>query len=282
MPRKYTPLRIHVWGGLGSQLFAIALSMEISRKYPSRKIKLVLHSSGVTKRSPEICELFPEFDYQIVDDFRTRETHDSQVRSFSINKILRATFRNLALFTALLAEENNGHSRKVRRWTLSIRGHYFHRSINEDFVALLRGRLENIASINVEKFRQETVIHYRLGDLLELSNKSNVNPNRIRNAVLQNLQTSEVTIFSDSTEKALTLLKGGLSDIRLVPGDLSALNILWAASSAGTFIGTSSKISYWICILRFSRDRHLQSFLPKEDKLIIDTISIVKSDIQYY
>jgi hypothetical protein len=282
MLNKYPPLQIHVWGGLGSQLFAVAATFEISKRFPNRELILVIHSSGVTKRKPEIYELFPQFKYLEVDDFTTRETHDSQVRYFSLRSMYRALLRNVAIFTGLLAEENNGRYRKVHKWTLSVRGHYFHRSVDKDFLMLLGKRLAEVAGINIKEFQQKTVLHYRLGDLLVLKNKSNIDPKRIVNVISGLTDKSEVTVFSDSPEKATSLLKAASLGANIVTEDFSSANAIWAASHAKTFIGTSSKISYWIYLLRLFHDKHSRNFMADEDKKIVSTISSGETHVQYY
>ena len=68
------PLRVHCWGGLGSQLYALAVAYDLQRKYPKRKIKLLLHTGGVTKRVSELdfidsigFEIIQISDFQIPD-----------------------------------------------------------------------------------------------------------------------------------------------------------------------------------------------------------------------
>lgn len=282
MLKKFPPLRIHVWGGLGSQLFAVALTLDISKRFPNRELMLVLHSSGVTKRGPEIYELFPQFSYLEVDDFTTRKTHDSQVEYFSLQSVYRRLLRNCAIFAGFLAEENDGHSRKVHRWTLSVRGHYFHRIVDTDFLMLLDKRLDEVAGINIEEFRIKTVLHYRLGDLLELTNKSNIDPNRIVNVILAMKENSEVTLFSDTPEKAISLLKADSLECNIVTGYFSPVNTIWAASHAKTFIGTSSKISFWICLLRLLNDQQSRNYMAEEDKKILSALSLDETNVQYY
>lgn len=278
----YPPLRIHVWGGLGSQLFAVAATLEISKRFPNRKLILVLHSSGVTKRSPEIYELFPQYKYLEVDDFTTRETHGLQVRYCSLRSMYRALLRNAAIFTGFLAEENNGCNRKVHKWTLSVRGHYFHRRVDNEFLALLGNRLEQVTGINIEEFKHKTVLHYRLGDLLELKNKSNIDPSRVVKVLSEMDNEPEITVFSDSPAKAISLLKATSLRTNIVTENFSSVNTIWAATHAKTFVGTSSKISYWICLLRLFHDRQSRNLMANEDKRIIGTICSGHTHVRYY
>ena len=47
-------LRVHSWGGFGSQLFAAHAILRIQKLFPYRRIKVIIHSSGVTKRTKEV------------------------------------------------------------------------------------------------------------------------------------------------------------------------------------------------------------------------------------
>ena len=68
---KSLTLRVHCWGGLGSQLFALAHAYELRRKFPNRKILLLLHTSGETERYSELGFLGnSEFKIQQVKDFK--------------------------------------------------------------------------------------------------------------------------------------------------------------------------------------------------------------------
>ena len=63
------PIRIHCWGGLGSQLYAWALFERLSIRFPKRKLRLVLHTSGVTRRASDLNDLFSVDELITLDDF---------------------------------------------------------------------------------------------------------------------------------------------------------------------------------------------------------------------
>lgn len=278
----FPPLRIHIWGGLGSQLFAIALAFKIKNDFPKRELLLVLHSSGVTRRRPEVCELFPEFTYLEVDDFSDREIHDSNAASTSLKSTFKIFLKNFVTSTGLLAEENDGKTRIARRWTLSVRGHYFHREVNQEFILTLISRLEKLSKINIGVYREKIILHYRLGDLLELTNKTIINPQRIAKILLEEFEGREVTIFSDSPETAISLLKADTRGIQLGFDDLNTTNTIWAASNANVFFGTSSKVSYWIVLLRFMLDKNSKNFIPLEDRGVIAQLAPEETNAQFY
>jgi hypothetical protein len=282
MPKQYPSLRVHIWGGLGSQLFAMALAFELQRKFPKRQLLLVLHSSGVTKRAPEICGLFPEFNYLEVDDFSSRHSHDSRTSKNSLKSIFIRFARKWSICIGVLAEENDGRTRKVRKWTFSVRGHYFHRQIDQEFLVLLGSRLEDYLKVDTDKYLGDTILHYRLGDLLELSNKTYIDPKRIAKVLSRESEEAQVRIFSDSPEKAISLLRDFSPDLNLESEDLKTPSAIWAAAHSETFVGTSSKISYWVLLLRFLYKPQAKNFMPNEDKRIIDTIASEVKNVQFF
>jgi hypothetical protein len=67
--RPFNKIYVHCWGGLGSQLFAYSISEYLHEKYPKKGIRLVLHTSGVTKRTPAIKFVGQKFQIILKDDF---------------------------------------------------------------------------------------------------------------------------------------------------------------------------------------------------------------------
>ena len=282
MRRKYPPLKIHVWGGLGSQLFAVALVFSLKNRFPRRELLIVLHSSGVTRRSPEVVNLFPEFNYIEVDDFSGRISHDSEILRKSPKNSVRKIARFLALSFGLLAEENDGKTRKTYPWTLSVRGHYFHRSISHLFIQKLASRLEETCAPNISLLKHEAAVHYRLGDLLELSNKKPIESERI-SEVLRGLKIVQViTVLSDSPVKALSLLKESSKGESLQVLNLKTPETILVASRSNFFVGTSSKISYWITLIRLPNSPENSTYMPNEDADILKIVSTNSNNILFY
>lgn len=275
-------MRIHAWGGLGSQLFAVALASDISRRFPERKLVIVLHSSGVTKRGPEVCEVFPEFKYFEVDDFSNRKNHDSKLKNRSFKKLIRRLLRFSALFMGLIAEENDCNSKLAHRWTFSIRGHYSHRQIGNNFLAELKKRLSQLSKLEASNYNTTAVIHYRLGDLLELTNKNPIAVERILYVVSQFTEMESVTVLSDSPQRVHRLLESFPSVHEFQIQELTTVQTIWAATQAKVFIGTSSKISYWAVLLRLHQKESLQNFMPSEDKGILRVISSNLVNVDFY
>ena len=275
-------LKIHVWGGLGSQLFAIALAFQLTRKFPKREIVMVLHSGGVTKRLPEIYELFPEFVYEKIDDFSIAEGIRARTGFQTLQGFTHKLLRLAALSTGLLAEENDAVSRKVRFWTLSVRGHYFHRKVEYEFLNVLYQRLEQRFGGRNQNYSKNLILHYRLGDLLELANKSALQPSRIVQAITQNENFGEILVLSDSPGKAVSMLSKASDSLTFQTEPLASSPTLFAASQANVFLGTSSKISYWIILLRITCSNKRKNIMPYEDKIIFQKLLGGSEGIKYY
>ena len=82
---SFIPIRVHCWGGLGSQLYALSTAYDLKIKYPKRKIKLVLHTGGVTKRVSEL-DFIPTSDFDLIqiNDFQARS--NDYINQVKLNK----------------------------------------------------------------------------------------------------------------------------------------------------------------------------------------------------
>lgn len=262
--RFFPKLKIHIWGGLGSQLFALALAYELRKKYPFRNLVLVFHTSGVTKRIPELAEISHEFCSEYRDDFaavRNLVQDDKDLITFVKHTIGKLLYRSGLVATA----NNDSECQNLKPWVLQLRGHYSYRSISDYFLFSL---LKNLSVLNTDSFSTHTsvcFVHYRLGDLTTLAEKNPIDRNRLLSetkAVIALYSPTEIYVSSDSPELAglgLSSEFGVAEQMVEVPTVLAlALGI-----KARYFVGTSSKVSFWICILR-ARCLALPSSMPAE------------------
>ncbi len=254
----FFPLRIHTWGGLGSQLFAIELAQFLGNKYPNRKLTIFLHTGGVTRREPEIAALFPNFKYVFVDDF-SNERSSSRIQKSSsgmqFRNIFRSTARKSMEILGLIATCNDDKSvQSIRPWVLSLRGHYSYRTINPDFLTLLKQLVELKMDTSFPLPRNYCAIHYRLGDLLTLAEKQPIAEESIRYEVSRVLSTHKfdsLIVLSDSPTEASSRLSG-IGELEILSPDLGTIDVIATSLLATYFIGTSSKISFWIAAVRSS------------------------------
>lgn len=280
---KDRKVQVHCWGGLGSQLFALALIYDLQVRFPQKNFLLILHSNGVTRRTQEISSLpfVPAYEFQ--DDFVVA---DRMSESTARAKTFRIFARKVLLMLGFLAEANDdsGYA-SVRPWVRQIRGHYSRRLISLDFVRLLDSYLE-------KQFRSEIKspyalsVHYRLGDLLNLNEKNPIKPERLAKEIChaQVIYPGTAILYSDSAQEAKLFLSSlGIKKLEISSGN-SSFEVLKFAQSSEYFIGTSSKISYWVVLLRAIKKSSQFSLMPATDKSNLEPL--VNSDgrqlIEYY
>ena len=270
---------IHCWGGLGSQMYAWALFERMQVKFPNKKFKLIFHTGGVTKRLPDLESLFAKNEKDFVQDF---ESNEDSISSKSSNKKLGSTIKKsftratkqVLLSTGFVASANNElEFSKLKPCVISVRGHYSELRIDLETILLMKTRAEksgNNFKINLKQNKALDVLHYRLGDLLSLVEKSPIDIKRITNAIQEAKAgtTCDLWVLSDSPSQAVELLQRENQEIRvkLDDGSLDAWQSLMAMSNANIFIGTSSKLSIWAIIFRALLLEEAPSYISKEVK----------------
>jgi hypothetical protein len=250
---NYIPLRIHCWGGLGSQLYALSTAYDLKIKFPKRKIKLVLHTGGVTKRLSEL-DFIHNIDFEIIqlNDFQIQDKEYKNLVESNKIRLRKFLIKILYFFNFIVSLDSNLDFDKVYPWTVSTRGHYFNRTVSPDFYSYL---LKHIMQEKkpLKRSQIEIAIHYRMGDLLSLSTKSISPPNKIIDIINQIKKGGNnlvINAYSDSPQIAKeTLINAGLTD-RLEIKDLPTIDVIRACIGANYFIGTSSKVSLWIVNIR--------------------------------
>ena len=187
-------LRVHCWGGLGSQLYAWALLEDLVHDFPNRKVKLVLHNSGVTKRQSDLDFLGLGLSITVVDDFKETKTqsHYSGKNNLGwrlgITKIAKLVLRSIGFLAT--ANTNNEYG-KIRSWTTEVRGHYSYRTISKETLLLMKLRAERCGKswLIAENSDSDSLdilrVHVRLGDLLLLESKRPLSFERIFSSIDQ-------------------------------------------------------------------------------------------------
>ena len=270
---------IHCWGGLGSQIYAWALLERLQNKFPNKKFKLVFHTGGVTKRLPDLEPLFVQNEKNFVQDFESNEKETgnelpSDKLIFAVKENLAKIIKQTLVSTGFVASSNNEvEFSKLKPWVVSVRGHYSELRIDMETINLMRVRAENSGSnfsVNLRQDKDLDVLHYRLGDLLSLAEKSPIDTKRITNAIQKSKagRTRDLWVLSDSPSQAVELLQREDQEIRikLDDGSLDAWQSLMAMSNANIFIGTSSKLSIWATIFRALLLDEAQSHISSEVK----------------
>ena len=255
-------LKIHCWGGLGSQLLALNYYLRVQEMFPGKRIILVLHTGGITARSSEIDFLSSKINLLKVDDFRassnSKKLHNSDSKSiFSFIKIYIKFLANF--FRFVITDDRKVF--KVRLWTYSIRCTYTSNVLRKQDIVHMAG----ILGIDSNKSEQNFLgVHYRMGDLPSLKPSALVPLNSISivvNALIKaDAVFDKVKIYSDSTvdNTSLQLPKEIDSEWKSV----DTLQTIRELSKAKYFVGTSSKVSLWVAIFRWALDAPGDVYLP--------------------
>lgn len=269
-------ISIHVWGGLGSQLFAIALTLDLKKLFPSRHFRLKLHTSGVTSRLSEIDSIFPEFDSIQIQDYNVGKTDAYTEHRISFSTLKGLLIVQVGKASRILGFINNCDTdfafERLRPWVVATRGHYAYRKISLSTLFDMSERLTTPSNQNtsiVEK-NETLAVHYRLGDLITLADKNPVAVDKIGSEIQRYVQTwnpSRIVLYSDSPAIARKYLELFTLGTPLEAKDATAAEVIRDACAATYFIGSNSKISFWIVGLRVFRSPLLRSSLPRNNQI---------------
>jgi hypothetical protein len=284
------PIRVHCWGGLGSQLFAYNLLLDISRRYPHRKSVLIIHSGGVTYREPEIQFLLEDHDFRFDDDFVPKSNpRTSKVRIRYTNRVrdfTKGLFQKFLVLSGFFGFCNTDlEFERMKPWVLSIRGHYTHRKVLPSNLEVIIRRAQAAGLESPKGPAQNKVIgvQYRLGDLLNISTKSPINAERIKERIqdiAKEYPDFKTEIYSDVNSTAKNLL-GSFKNQEFV--NAGAWNTICRLTCNHIFIGTNSKISEWVVIFRLSNNPKSLAFLPADFRLeVLKAISNPEECLNFY
>jgi hypothetical protein len=268
----FLPIRIHSWGGLGSQLNAINAALRLHKAFPKRKITLIFHTSGVTKRPLALNPAAIPFGVKVIDDFVSQKINSTgKASSFStFVKHLRVVFRRVLVYinvVSILVDEQE--LLKLKWFCIEIRGHYSEIGFLSDEIAriweILFGQVSQLSATGI------CSLHLRLGDLLMIVEKSPIDPIRIQHAidsVFKDNQQMRLQVYSDSNSFEIeNYLQGVKLPLNFeIIEDLPVLDVIRLSVASDVFIGTNSKISLWIAIFRMFLKPEMTTFIPNELK----------------
>lgn len=281
MLKNLYPTRVHVWGGFGSQLFALSLVHDLRLRYPKRKFIAVFHTGGVTERNAEILNLFPTLDHQIIRDF-SPTAKQGPSNKLILKDLIRRYVLVILKFTYLVLPANTDTEFcKVKPWTLQIRGHYSNRTISQDFFIQLYKTLLTSTTANIDYSNYDCCVHYRLGDLLYLSNKEPISIYQISQEILLRNARKPFVLLTDSPSEAKQRLSKFIRAQVTCPTTDSA-SVLVLAVGAKYFVGTSSKLSFWAAAMRANLFKTQSSLPGKNQPQVVGLLSQNLSQINFY
>ena len=265
------PIRIHCWGGLGSQLFALVAANRIKSRYIRRRVQIVLHSSGVTRRVRELPELS---NIQVIesDDYSSqrlvfRTTLGSGHLSFgTLNKKVKLILRRVLKIMGFFAELNSEIEwKKASPWLLTVRGHYSQFQLNDSDLKLVLQLFSRMFEVKPPQrsVRDEISVHIRLGDLISVKSAAlDFIPKLIYE--LRSLDSSKhINVYSDSTLEEVEKFLGALPDNATLKNETSTSNVIYTSVLSDTFIGSNSKVTFWISALRAYSGIGNKTIVPK-------------------
>ncbi len=281
MIKKLNKIKVHCCGGLGSQLFAWAIAEQILQRYPKKHVVLVLHTGGVTKRKSDIDFLSNKFELVYRDDYKPEQ--NSQKILFSKNQPIVRLIKNLlSHFDLIHTSENLTDIENLKPWTRSLRGHYTNIVLSKEIVKLMISQIPDLKIGNSnfsDSLPINLAIHYRLGDLLELEDKTYIEPDRLVQQIKKLVSLIDfevVTLFSDDVKSAKSMLNKFLN-LRIEYCNQEIWETLLELCNNKYFIGTNSKISIWATIFRITSGTECESYLPYSMK---DNLEVVFPDSQ--
>ncbi len=255
-------LKIHCWGGLGSQLLALNYYLRVQEIFPGKRVILVLHTGGITARSSEIDFLSNKINLLKVDDYRassnSKQLHTNESNSFfsfiNMSIIFLANF-----FRFMITDDRKVF--KVRFWTNSVRCTYTSSVLRKQDIVQMAG----ILGIDSKSSEQNFLgVHYRMGDLPTLKPSALVPLNSISIVVNELIKVGtifdKVKIFSDSIVDNSNLQLPKQIDSEWI--SVNTLQTIRELSKAKYFVGTSSKVSLWVAIFRWALDAPGDVYLP--------------------
>jgi hypothetical protein len=288
MKLSYPPIRIHIWGGLGSQLFAWALLFDLKKRYPHRRFIVVFHNGGVTLRAPELNEYIQDCGIEVVNDFQINESNQTlALLSVRIGRICTFSMRLLGRSLGFIADANTDENfNRVKPWVVSLRGHYSRRRVtNETSNFIFSCLFSKIKDQDIELPKIPT-IHIRLGDLEYLRTKSPLSIERVINGLRESCVDQTIPnrfqIFSDSPDLAMSRLNSSIPEIDFTSSDLLPRETIYCLAESVLFVGAPSKISEWVTVFRHYMGKGSSTWLPMEMKNQIETVLGNTLTIRFY
>lgn len=279
------PVRIHSWGGLGSQLYALALSIDLETKVLHRKYIFINHTSGTSKRLPEI--LFYTRNIKLIDDYVINEQHNKAKSQANHN--IKKFIKKLITSTGFYAECNSDKDfQLVKPWVTVIRGHYSHRQVSMKSITHIFQEIQNsYSSSHVSNQERKMSFHYRLGDLEVISEKSPIRFDSIQRKISEIISIYDyqiLNLYSDTPVLALQRLNNSDLKVSIKYEDKSTLETIYECVMSETFVGTNSKISFWVAIFRSKFKTKGSTYLPLEIKHMMDFQNelVRNHEINYY
>lgn len=274
-------INLHTWGGLGAQLSSLITKNYLQEKYPNCVFKIIVHEDpnykfAYSKFETDISLLPSAIDTEIVHDFvlpkHMRIVNEPKTKFFlrSIrSKLLSLQINNVFITQKIYTLSEFKLKRFIRHLTIS--------NINIDCEVRFYEKL--IAELGTESNKSIILCHWRLGDLYLTSKKSAGSDKKyleFLNEILVISGIKKVQIHSESVDIVRQLVRrnnfnfASETTLEMIDKNVPAIEIVKNGLSAEYFIGSISKLSAWIAVLRIILGKGTHTYIPKE---LIDTFN---------
>ena len=249
----FPKVRIHSWGGFGSQLNALGLAYNLSNKLPKRRIELIFRTGGKHKAIYELNDLklnefevtFKEIEDSVISDV-------SPLLNTNLNIVKKFIKSNLIKFGFYATCESKSEFDSIKPWVLVVRGSY-NLLPTKEFISFLYKKL----NYRVEKLSvSDVIVHYRLGDLMTLVTKSPINEEILfqqLNSAMKSRSIKSCTVLSSDPDYATLKFKGLKSSMDISSRYATPMDVLKMGFASKVFLGTNSKISMWVVFIRINQ-----------------------------
>jgi hypothetical protein len=280
--KLYPAIKVHCWGGFGSQLNALALAQRLRELFENRKITLVIHEGGRHNAKFELEDIdLSDFNIELKSDFSGTNYVVRNNSKASINKIVKYFLRKLGFYNSC---DSLKDIQKLKSWVLNVRGSY-NLFPTETFLHFLNFQLKKIRV----KDQFDIVIHYRLGDLLNLQEKDPIEASTLIDLLIsieKKYKIKKIILLTSDPEIASSLFQKNNSQIaaKMFFSYAKPIEVLNYGISGKIFIGTNSKMSLWPVWLRTINDS-IDNYLPyvfQNDLSFIDQYNVKKFNVLFY
>ncbi len=269
-------IKVHCWGGFGSQLYSLIVLNRLNKKFPFRRVMIVFHDGGVTRRKPEVLQLLEEDEFEEISDFSSVE-HVHEPGQNSVGKSIPSQslihFFKFCLVKIGFISECNSQAEfaKLSPWVLGIRGHYTKLLVTQTDIEFLFTRFCHALSSDIYARSQDLTpgLHFRLGDLLSQPDKKPIPYERVCEAILilkMQICFDSIRLFSDSLPVASSILNSFDFNFELdvVSIDQEIFLAFPTLVQSCGFIATPSKVSEWVVLFRHFLGIKGLTLIPKE------------------
>ena len=256
-------IKVNCWGGYGSQLNAIAVAYDLQKKFPFRRVVVILWTGGGHNAQCELEDLvlneFKIIERNINTSQSIKNFKKSNSKIFKFRQTLKRFINKMGFYSTC---ESRNIFNSLKPWIISLRGSYNYYP-SPDFVKFLNNKL---IDKKYESHNKYNFIHYRLGDLLTLETKSPINEHLIFDQIYKIRNMSDLYVLSSNPKIAKDKFKSLNLKFQKYFLSSSPNDVLYYGVCGNSFIGTNSKMSLWVVILRLNSNLG-NNFLPKEFEL---------------